>query len=99
MGDGRRRRDSPSASRIRVGDLLARLFLAVVDAGHDPIGLGQHVVGQVQPALLQDVALDALEHREAAAELVVQPVDLRPLGQQPLRDPARWPSSRAASGR
>ena len=34
-----------SASSIRLRDLLARLVLAVVDAGHDPVGLGQHVVG------------------------------------------------------
>ena len=50
-----------------LGDLLARLVLAVVDAGHDPVGLGQHVVVQVEPALFQDVDLDSLEHREALA--------------------------------
>ena len=39
-----------------VGDLVARLVLAIMDAGHDPVGLGQHVIGQVEPALFQNVA-------------------------------------------
>ena len=47
------------------GNLLARLLLAVMDAGHDPIGLGQHVVGQVEPAAFEDIDLDALEHGDA----------------------------------
>ena len=54
------------ASITRRGDLLARLLLAVVDAGHDPIGLGQHVVGQVEPAAFEDIDLDALQHGDAA---------------------------------
>ena len=54
------------ASSIAAGDLLARLVLAVVDAGDDPIGLGQHVVGQVQPAAFENIDLDALEDRDAA---------------------------------
>ena len=65
------------------GDLLARLLLAVVDAGHDPIGLGQHVVGQVEPAAFENVDLDALEHRDAV-EPLVELVDFGPLLPQPL---------------
>ena len=56
-----------SASMHALRDLLARLVLAVVDAGHDPIGLGQHVVVQVESALLQNVDLDALAAREIRA--------------------------------
>ena len=37
-----------------------------MDAGHDPIGLGQHVVGQVQPAAFENVDLDALQDGDAA---------------------------------
>ncbi len=62
-------------------DPLARLVLPEVDTGHDPIGLGQDVVGQVQPAVLQDVDLDSLENREAL-EPAIEPVDLRPLRKQ-----------------
>ncbi len=49
-----------------IGDLLARLLLAEMDAGHHPIGLGQHFVGKVQPAAFENIDLDALEHRNAA---------------------------------
>ena len=42
------------------GDLLARLLLAEMDAGHDPIGLGEHFVGNVEPAAFENIDLDAL---------------------------------------
>ncbi len=45
-------------------DLFARLLLPVMHAGDDPIGLGEHFVGQIHASLFEDVALDPLEHRE-----------------------------------
>ena len=68
-----------------VGDLLARLLLAVVDAGDDPIGLGQHIVRQIHAAFFEDVALDAFEDREVV-ELAVEPIDFLPLLAEPRRD-------------
>ncbi len=66
-----------------IGDLFARLLLAVVDAGDDPVGLGQHVVGQVHAAFFEDVALDAFEDREVV-EFAVELVDFFPLGAEAL---------------
>ena len=54
-------------------DLLTRLFLAVVDAGDDPVGLGEALVGEIHVAVFQNVALDSLEDDEALfAELFVR---------------------------
>src|SRR5262245_24323418 len=64
-----------------VGDLLPRLLLAVVDAGEDPIGLSQHVVGQIHAPFLQDVAFDAFEEYKASWQRLAELVDLLPLGQ------------------
>ena len=61
MGDGRNVGIGQGPDHA-AGDLLARLVLAVVDAGHHPIGLGQHVVVQVESAAFEDIDLDALEH-------------------------------------
>ena len=80
MGDDRDVRIFDCAEDA-VGDLLARLLLAVVDAGDDPVGLGQHVVGQVHAAFFQDVALDAFE-------------DVKPLG---ARSSGRSPSTARAA--
>ena len=77
MGDDRDVRVLERAENA-VGDLLARLLLAVVDAGDDPVGLGQHVVGQVHAAFFEDVALDAFEDREVV-ELAIERVDFLPL--------------------
>ena len=71
-----------------LGDLLPRLLLAVVDAGDDPVGLGQHVVGQVHAAFFQDVALDALEQREALGQLLAD------AGRSPSTAPAAARASR-----
>ena len=63
-----------------------RLGLPVVQARHDPVGLFEHVVGQVQSALLEHVDLDPLEHDDRRTPLFgerfVEPVDLPPLPQQ-----------------
>ena len=67
-----------------LGDLLARLLLAVVNAGDHPIALGQHIVRQIHAALFEDVALDAFEHDEVV-ELVVELVDFLPLFAEPGR--------------
>ena len=69
MGDGRDIRIG-QRSENALRDLLARLVLAVMDAGHDPIGLGQHVVRQVEAASFQDVDFNPFEHAE-----FVQPRD------------------------
>ena len=45
-------------------DLVARLLLAVMDAGQHPIGLGEHFVRQVHAARFQNVALDAFQDDE-----------------------------------
>ena len=89
MGDDRDMRIFQRAENP-LGDLLARLLLAVVDAGDDPIGFGQHVVGQVHAALFEDVALDAFEDGEVV-ELAVEHVDFLPLLAKPLGVQARWP--------
>src|SRR5205085_5767684 len=67
-----------------VGDLLARLLLAVVDAGDDPVGLSEYVVGQVHAAFFQDVALNALEQGEAFGQRLAKAIDLLPLSEHPL---------------
>ena len=46
------------------GHLAPRHPLAAVHARLDPVELGQHVVGQVEPAVGQDVALDPAQHAE-----------------------------------
>ena len=45
-------------------DPVAGLVLAVVEAGHHPVGPGEHLVGQVEASLLEHVDLDPLEHRD-----------------------------------
>ena len=52
------------------GDTIARLSLAIMHAGDDPIGFGQQIVGQIEPTLFEDVDLDALQHGNAAQPLV-----------------------------
>ena len=42
--------------------LLARTALAAVDARLDPVELGEHVVGQVEVAVRENVAFDPGEH-------------------------------------
>jgi len=51
VGWARPRRRVLQGVEHAAGDLVARLLLAEMDAGHDPIGLGEHVVGQVEPAV------------------------------------------------
>ena len=80
------------------GDLLARLILAVMDAGHDPIGFGEHIVRQVHAAFFEDVALDAFEHEEIV-ELAVELVDFLPLLAEPHRIEAVRHADALASGR
>src|SRR5579875_255065 len=60
------------------GDLLPRLVLAVVDGGDHPVGLREHVLGQVQPAVLQDVQLHPLEQGDPV-DLAGQLVDGLPV--------------------
>ena len=52
------------------GHLPPRHPLAAVDAGLHPVQLGQHVVGQVEPAVGEDVALDPAQHAERRQHLV-----------------------------
>ena len=52
------------------GQLLPRHPLPAVDAGLDPVELGQHIVGEVEPAVGQDVALDAAQDAERGEALV-----------------------------
>src|SRR5439155_983058 len=66
------------------GQLLLALIEPVVDGGHDVVRVGQHVVGQVELSVLEDVELDAPEDGEAAT-LGVPGVDRLPLLPQPLR--------------
>ena len=47
-----------------VGHLAGGHALAAVDAGLDPVELGEHVVGEVEPAVGQDVAFDAAQDAE-----------------------------------
>ncbi len=50
-----------------------------MDAGHHVIEPGQHIVGIVERAIRQDIALGSFEDVELAAEGLVELVDLRPL--------------------
>ena len=43
-------------------DLLTRLILAVVNRGHNPIGLHQDTIGEIERTVFQDIDLDALKH-------------------------------------
>ena len=52
------------------GHLLSRHALAAVHARLHPVELGQYVVGEVEPAVGEDVALDAAEDAERRQELV-----------------------------
>ena len=52
------------------GHLLARHPLPAVHAGLDPVELGEHVVGEVEPAVGQDVALDPAQDAERREALV-----------------------------
>src|SRR5215207_4966904 len=47
-----------------VGQLAGGHALAAVDAGLDPVELGEYVVGQVEPAVGQDVAFDTPKDSE-----------------------------------
>jgi hypothetical protein len=67
-------------------DPLPGLRLAVVQTGHDPIGPREDVIGEVEPATLEHVDLDALEdddrRRSFGGQGLVEPVDPIPLPQQ-----------------
>ena len=52
------------------GHLAPRHPLAAVDARLHPVELGEHVVGQVEPAVGQDVALDPAQDAERRERLV-----------------------------
>ena len=52
------------------GHLRARHPLAAVDARLHPVELGEHVVGEVEPAVGQDVALDPAQDAERRQRLV-----------------------------
>ena len=48
----------------------ARHPLAAVDARLHPVELGEHVVGEVEPAVREDVALDPAQDAERGQQLV-----------------------------
>ena len=52
------------------GHLVVRHPLAAVHAGLDPVELGEHVVGQVEPPVREDVALDPAQDAERRQPLV-----------------------------
>ena len=58
MGDGRNMRIGQGIDDAFC-DLITGLILAVVDAGDDPIGVGQHLVVEVETSAFEDVAFDA----------------------------------------
>ena len=64
-------------------DLSRRLAEAGMDARGDEVQAGQHLVGQVEPAVGQDVHLDAGE-QPYPLEAGVQRPDLLLLGHEPL---------------
>src|SRR5213079_1558025 len=49
------------------GQLLLALIEPVVNGGYDIVRVGEHVVGQVELSVLEDVQLDAPEDGEATA--------------------------------
>ena len=53
-----------------LGHLAPRHPLAAVDARLHPVELGEHVVGQVEPPVREDVALDAAQDAERRQHLV-----------------------------
>ena len=53
-----------------LGHLRARHPLAAVHAGLDPVELGEDVVGQVEPPVGEDVALDPAQDAERRQQLV-----------------------------
>ena len=53
-----------------LGHLAPRHPLAAVDARLHPVELGEDVVGQIEPAVGQDVALDAAQDAERRERLV-----------------------------
>ena len=59
-----------SASSTRRVSSLARHPLPAVHAGLDPVELGEDVVGEVEPAVGQDVALDPAQDAERRQALV-----------------------------
>lgn len=63
---------------------LARQVEERVHRGHHHVELGQGRIGQVEPAVLEDVDLDALEDRRAG-RFFVQPVDFPDLARHPAR--------------
>ena len=63
------------------GDSLSRLVLAVMDTCHDPISLGEDLVGQVEPAAFQNIDFNSLEDPEAS-EPAVDRVDFFPLAEK-----------------
>src|SRR5438477_113709 len=83
----------------RIHQSPRQLFLglgeAVVDGRHDVVRFGEHVVGKIELAVLEDVELDALQDREAATRRVPlvdrPPLLAEPFGVEPQRhrDPLR----------
>ena len=82
--------------RVSVGDRLQQAFrlgLSVeleppVDARHNEIEAGEHVVGIVEGAISKNIGLDALQDPEVLPEFPVDPIDfamllLDPLDRQP----------------
>ena len=54
------------------GDLLARLVLSKVNTCRHPIGLSQHIIGNIQRAVLQNINFDSLENGNAFRRFVDQ---------------------------
>ena len=88
-----------TARTIRSRHLVTRHAEARMDAGHHVVEPVEHLVGVVERAVGQDVALGPLEEAERVAELRVQGVDRGPLLADPLDRQPAGVAGRLASGR
>src|SRR5206468_7494156 len=75
-------------------ELLAALTLARMDAGLHPVELREHVVGQVERAVAEDVALRAAQDPERR-ELLVRGCDLLALAAYVVRVEPRHDADRS----
>ena len=74
-----------------------------METGDDPIGAREHVIGKVEPATLEHIDLDPLEHddrrRPLGSERLIEPVDPIPLLEEPRPvQPARHRDALAMIG-
>ncbi len=70
MGNGRyvRIRQGPYNP---LGNLSSRLSLAVMHTGHDPVGLSQDIVGEIESTFFQNIDFNSFEHGEITREQLV----------------------------